>query len=88
VGDRGDIGAGNVELSDAEQGLFRRGQLAAAALGNAGDQQHVGTVDVHLEPLGQVVAQDRRCERTERFAVLDLEVEHRLHLGRGGLGEN
>src|SRR5205807_1891867 len=32
-----------------------------------------------LEPVVDTLSQDRRCERAEGFAVLDLEVKHLLH---------
>src|SRR5256885_7987041 len=34
---------------------------------------------IHLEPVVDALSQDRRCERAEGFAVLDLKVKHLLH---------
>ena len=55
---------------------------------DVGDQQHVRAVAVELEPFGDVLAQHRRRERPERFAELDLEVHHRLHLRRPGIADD
>ena len=51
-------------------------------------EQHVRRVDVELEPVGDVLAQDRRRERPERLAVLDLEVQQLLHRRRARVAED
>jgi hypothetical protein len=50
--------------------------------------QHVRRVDVELEPLAQVLAQHARRERTEALAILDLQIEHRLHARRARIAED
>ncbi len=52
------------------------------------DEQHVGALAVQGEPVRDLLAQDRRRKGTERFAKLDLQVQHRLHLGRSRVGDN
>ena len=64
------------------------GHLPPPALHDVGDQQHVGAVGVELEPVGDVFAQHRGRERPERFAILDLEIERRLHRGRARIAED
>src|SRR5262249_21637146 len=44
-------------------------------------EQHIWAVHVHFEIVGDALPQNRRCERPERFAILDLQVHDRLHGG-------
>ena len=88
VRDCRNIGARHVELVDAEQ-RFLVGAHRPAPLGaNARDEQHVRRVHVELEPVGEILAQDRRREWTERLAVLDLEVQELLHRRRARVAED
>ena len=64
----------HVELVDAEQRLFFRRHRAPSPFCNIGHQQHVRAVGVELEPIGDVFAQNRRRERTKRFAIFDLRL--------------
>ena len=82
VGHGGIFGARHIELFDAEQRLFRGGHRPLAALHDIGHEQHVRTVVVEIEPFGGVAAQHRGCKWPERFPVLDLEIERRLHVAR------
>ena len=52
---------------------------------DAGDQQHIRTVGVELEPLRDALAQHRWRERPEGLAELHFQVEHALHAGRTGV---
>src|SRR5256885_10607414 len=42
---------------------------------------------IHLEPVVDALSQDRRCERAEGFAVLDLKVKHLLHCRRARVAQ-
>src|SRR5262245_22651006 len=46
------------------------------------DQEHVRTVVIELKPVGDMLTQNARRERAKTFAILDLQIHHRLHLGR------
>ena len=52
------------------------------ALGNIGDQHHVGTVLVQIEPFSYLLSEDAGRERPKAFAMLDLEIHDRLHCRR------
>ena len=75
----GNVGARHLELLDAEEALLLLAHAAPAALDHVGHHHHVGTFALQLEPLRHLLAQHRGCERPEGLAVLDLEVECRLH---------
>src|SRR5262249_4219274 len=72
----------NIQLFNPEKSLFRRGHLAPAFRNDIRHLKHVGTIAVQFEPFCNVLAEDGRSERTEGFPVLDLQVEHGLHLAR------
>ena len=85
----GIVRARHVELLDAPQRVrLPAGSGRRRCAAHIGDQQHVRTVAVELEPVGDVLAQHRRRERPERFAELDLQVHHRLHLRRPRVAED
>src|SRR5205085_11998685 len=88
VRDGGNRGARDVELRDAEQLLFRVSHRNAMTLLHGRDQEHVRRVAIHLEVIRDALAQDRRRERAERFAELDLQVHLRLHLWRARVAED
>ena len=69
---RRDARARHVELVDPEQLLLLARHFAAMALADRGDHEHVGTVDIDVEPVRHVLAQDRRRKRAKALAVLDL----------------
>ena len=64
----------------------RHGQPALGL--HVGDEQHVRTVGVEIEPLVHVLAEHGRRERPERFPELDLQVHHRLHLRRARVADD
>jgi hypothetical protein len=57
MGDGWDVGARDVQLFDAEQGLFRLGHGPAPFPDDVGDHQHIGAVFVDLEPVRDILAQ-------------------------------
>ncbi len=81
--DRGTLSRSMPHSPAASGGTGRRRSLE-----HVGDQQHVRAVAVELEPFADVLAQHGRRERTERLAELDLQVHHRLHLGRPRVAKN
>src|SRR5262249_14751214 len=88
VRNRRDARARHVELVDPEQLLLLAGHFAAMALADRSDHEHVGTIDIDVEPVRDALAQDRRCERAKALAVLDLQVELLLHLRVARIGED
>ena len=68
--------------------MVHRRNCAAPLPANAIDLHHERHVVVGLEPVGDVVAQNRRCERAERFAPLDLGVEDVFHVGAPRIGQD
>src|SRR5262249_48325496 len=62
-------------------------QLAPIAL-HAGDQQHVGAIDIELEILRDVLSQHRRSKGSKALSVLNLEVQRFLHLRVAWIAEN
>ena len=77
---RAQIGAALVvvRVVDAQLGL------------HVGDEQHVRRLDAgfDVEVLAGLVVEHRRRERSERLAVLDLEVHDRLHRGRARVADD
>ena len=69
-----------LELLDTEQLLLLVSQGNPQLLAHGRDDQHVGARRVLLEIVGDALPEDRRRERPERLAILDLEVHDRLHL--------
>ncbi len=65
-----------------------RGHESALVGAHLEDLHHERHVIVLLEPFGDVLAQDARRERPERFAALDLEVEDVLHVGPARVAED
>ena len=77
---RRDVRARHVEQIDPPQGLLGLGHGRAPRLDDGGHQQHVRTVGIHGEIVGDALPQDRGRKGPEGLAVFDLEVHHRLHL--------
>ena len=75
VRDRRDLRAFDVEFVDPEQFVFLFGHLKTVLGPHIGNHQHIRTVVVDLEPVGDILAQHGWCERAETLAVLHLEVE-------------
>src|SRR5262245_41998517 len=72
VRDCRNTGPWDVELLDPKQLLLVAGHFAAMALEDRGDDEHVGTVDIDVEPFREVLAEDRGSKRAKALAVLDL----------------
>src|SRR5246500_4691761 len=88
VRNRRDAGTRHVELVDPEQPLLLARHFAAMALVDRSDHEHVGTVHIDVEPLRDVLAQDRRRKRAKALAILDLQIELLLHLRVARIGED
>src|SRR5688572_21139146 len=84
----GNIRPHDVELVDTEQLLLTLGHLAAPFRTDVGHEQHVRAVHIQLEPVGHLLADDRRREGAEAFAELHLEVQYLLRGGRTRIPEN
>ena len=69
----------HVELVDSEQVLLFLRHGNTMFVTQPGDEQHVRTVRVEIEPGRDVLPQHRRRERPKGFAELDLEVQQPLH---------
>jgi hypothetical protein len=78
----------HVQLLDTEQRMLGRRHLASMLLRYVRHEEHVGAITVELEPVGDVFAKDRRREGSKGLAVLDLEVQHRLHRRRAWVAED
>ena len=68
--------------------MGHRRDLLALLRSDAEDLHHEGHVVVGLEPLRHRIAQDRRCERPEGLAALDLEIEDVLRVGAARVAQD
>src|SRR5215469_14980311 len=74
-----DLRTGHVEFFNAKQLLFFHSHRAPSVLSDIGDDQHIGTVAIKLEPIRGVLTQHRRREGPKALAVFDLKIEILLH---------
>ena len=75
------IRARYIKLVDAKQLLLLCGHRQAPLWSNIGNEQHIWRGTIQLEVLLYVFVQHRRCEPTERLAVLNFQIHDALHLG-------
>src|SRR5262245_50108417 len=72
----GDRRVRNVELVDPEEGMLGRRHLTPMLLGHVSHEQHVRTVVIEVEPLVDVLTEDRGGEWSKGLAVLHLEIQN------------
>ena len=88
MGDRRNVGTRHVELVDTEKLRLGLAHLAASRVLYPCHQQHVGRFRIKLEPVGDVLAQDRWRKWPKTLAVFHFEVQRLLHGGRTGVAED
>jgi hypothetical protein len=88
VGDRRDHGTKLLQLVDPAGAVLADRYPFVPS--HRRDQQHVGTVLAlpHFKVVLHPLAENGRRERPKGLPELDLEIHHRLHLGRSGVPDN
>jgi len=81
VGNCRNVRARHGQLLDSEQRVFRRRHLPAPPLHNVGDHQHMDGVAVDLEPVRNVLAQDRRREGANNARYFPLRLKSDCMVG-------
>src|SRR5580704_1656874 len=88
VGNRGNIRARYFQLVEPGERLVVTVQLMTMGASDIGNNEHVGTGTIELEPFACVLGENRGSERPETLPIFNLQVEQALHRGRARIGEN
>lgn len=72
VGDGWDRGSRDIEFVDTEECFLFGSHGYLLVCSDGGDEEHVGAVNVEVEPFGKMFAENAGGEGSEGFAELDL----------------
>ena len=88
MGDRRHIRTRYLQLLNAKKLLLILAHSDLAFFFNRSHLQHIRRIGVQFKIFVHVFAQDSRGKRPEALAEFDLEVHHRLRLGRAWIADN